>query len=141
MPVTSRECPVGLISLYGNGRKNIDIWGDELGFVSAGLKTGTIANHNLLSFGFNPAITDRDVFQLAWHVGRIKTLDEAWNRPSLDRYFVKRDWSFTVLVDGDRDLVDRNHLIRYRYLLGGSACIRIWIIWWTGLYHVCFGPP
>ncbi|KPP97066.1 MAG: hypothetical protein HLUCCA01_12270 [Bacteroidetes bacterium HLUCCA01] len=110
--------PVGLISLYGNGRKNIDIWGDELGFVSAGLKTGTIANHNLLSFGFNPAITDRDVFQLAWHVGRIKTLDEAWNRPSLDRYFVKRDWSFTVLIDGDRDLVDRNHLIRYRYLLG-----------------------
>ena len=112
--------PIGLISWYGNGRKHIDVWGNEQGFVNVGLKTGTQEIYNMISMGFNPTITDREVAQLSWHIGRFQTLDEAWIRPNLSNYFVKKDWSISVLVDDDTEKSTLNHQYAYRYLLGSK---------------------
>jgi hypothetical protein len=112
--------PLGLISLYGNGRKNLDIWVNEAGFVHAGFKTGTEEVYNMISVGYNPAITDRDVLSLGWTIGRHRSLTEAWNRPGLDDYFVNADLSFTKIVEGDDlDNIDKlNNLFTWRYLMG-----------------------
>ena len=112
--------PIGLISWYGNGRKNIDVWGNEQGFVNVGLKTGTHEIYNMISLGFNPAITDREVVQVGWHIGRYQTLEESWNRPGLTQYFVKKDFSATLMADDDSEVSTLNNQYSYRYLLGAQ---------------------
>ncbi|MCC5927478.1 MAG: hypothetical protein JJU41_13075 [Bacteroidetes bacterium] len=110
--------PIGFISWYGNGRKNIDIWGDELGFLNFGVKTGTREIYNMISLGIKSVGNGNEAAQLGWHLGRIQPLDEAWNRPALENYFVKRGWSATLMVDDDSAIETLNQQYAYSYLLG-----------------------
>jgi hypothetical protein len=115
--------PLGLVSLYGNGRKNLDLWVNEAGFVNAGFKTGTHEIYNMLSVGYNVGITDRDVLSLGWTIGRHRTLTEAWQRPGLDDYFVNADLSFTKIIEGDNlEGIDKlNNQFTWRYMLGRTV--------------------
>jgi hypothetical protein len=115
--------PLGLVSLYGNGRKNLDLWVNEAGFVNAGFKTGTHEIYNMLSVGYNMGITDRDVLSLGWTIGRHRTLTEAWLRPGLDDYFVNADLSFTKIIEGDNlEGIDKlNNQFTWRYMMGRTV--------------------
>jgi len=109
--------PVGLISYYGNGRKNIDAWSNETGFTHVGLKLGTREVYNMLSVGYNPFISGRDVWSVGWSIGFYRKLSFAWNNPSLENYFVIRDFSFHNIQEGDWSST-LNNQFSFRYLLG-----------------------
>jgi len=109
--------PVGLISYYGDGRKNLDVWTNETGFTHFGLKLGTREVYNMLSVGYNPFISGRDVWSVGWSIGHYRTLKDAWNRSSLENYFVVRDFTIQNLQDGSWSNT-LNNQISFRYLLG-----------------------
>jgi hypothetical protein len=109
--------PVGLISLYGNGRKNIDVWASDGGFTNIGLKLGTRHIYNMISVGFNPLITDRDVWTLGWTIGGYETLDVVWENPNLAGYFHHSDFTIRKISE-DGWTSDLNWLYSYRYMLG-----------------------
>jgi hypothetical protein len=109
--------PVGLISYYGNGRKNIDVWATDGGFTHLGLKLGTRHVYNMISAGYNPTITDRDVWTLGWTFGVYETLDEAWGNPRLRNYFHHSDFSVYHINDGEWT-DEMNTRFTYRYMLG-----------------------
>ncbi|HAC15561.1 MAG TPA: hypothetical protein DCE78_06405 [Bacteroidetes bacterium] len=109
--------PVGLISLYGNGRKQIDVWAADGGFTYAGFKTGTYDVYNMISIGYNPTITERDVWALAWSIGLHRPLDEVWEDARYEGYFLNQDFTIQHIQEGKyRD--DLNHIYSYKYLLG-----------------------
>jgi hypothetical protein len=109
--------PVGIISYYGNGRKNIDVWATDGGFTHMGLKLGTRHIYNMVSAGYNPTITDRDVWALGWTFGVYETLDEAWGNPRLGNYFHHSDFSVYHINDGEWT-DEMNTRFTYRYMLG-----------------------
>lgn len=117
---TFEGVPVGLISWYGDGRKNIDVWANDLGFVNVGLKTGTHRIHNMISLGYNTTITDREVWAFTWNVGDNRSLQEAWNRPESSSYFVKRDFSVQHIFDEEWFGSEMNRVYSYRYLIGNQ---------------------
>lgn len=109
--------PIGVLSIYGNGRKNIDTWTNETGFTHVGLKFGTTEVYNMISVGYNTFIDDRDIWSLGWSIGYYRTLDEAWDRPNLDDYFSIHDFTYQNIQDGEWS-AKLNNQISYRYLLG-----------------------
>jgi hypothetical protein len=109
--------PVGLISLYGNGRRNLDVWAADGGFMHLGFKTGTHSIYNMISIGYNPTITDRDVWALGWTIGAHRPLEEVWENERFTGYFLNQDLSIQHIQDGDFN-EGLNHLYSYRYLLG-----------------------
>lgn len=122
--------PVGLISYYGNGRKNLDLWFTDGGFTHLGLTLGTNPVYNKLSLGFNPLIGNRDVWSISWSIGSYRTLDDAWNRPRLRDYFSTHDFTFQRIFDGSWGSTP-NSILSYKYLLGKNVTPK------TALY---FGP-
>ena len=112
--------PVGLISYYGNGRKNLDLWFSDGGFTHLGLTLGTNPVYNKLSLGFNPLIGDRDVWSISWSIGSYRTLDDAWNRPNLRNYFSTHDFTIQRIFDGGWDDTP-NAIFSYKYLLGKNV--------------------
>ncbi len=114
--------PVGLISLYGDGRRQIDSWSSESGFVFAGLKTGTRHVYNTIGFGYLPTITDRDVFALSWSLGWVQPFNEAWDgaleRESLDRFKLIRDITIQHIQDDGWYKSDMSRIYSYRYMIG-----------------------
>lgn len=109
--------PFGLINWYGNGRKNIDAWIADGGFTQIGLKTGTRVYYNIFSFGYNPLITERDVWRIGWTFGSLRNLTEAWERPGRENYFRKSDISIYQHHEGGVT-TDMNQIYSYRYMLG-----------------------
>ena len=109
--------PVGLISLYGNGRKQIDVWAADGGFTYAGFKTGTHEVYNMISIGYNPTITERDVWALAWSIGLHRPLDEVWENARYEGYFLNQDFTIQHIQEG-KYREDLNHIYSYKYLLG-----------------------
>lgn len=109
--------PVGLISYYGDGRKNLDTWISDGGFTHFGINLGTKHIYNMISVGYNPLISDRDVWTLGWSIGSYRTLDDAWEKPQLSNYFSTHDFSFHRIFD-DGWSRTQNMLYSYRYLLG-----------------------
>lgn len=109
--------PVGLISLYGNGRKNFDLWVSDGGFTHFGFKTGTQSIYNMISIGYNPTITDRDVWALGWTIGAHRPLEEAWENERFTGYFLNQDFSVQHIQDGAYN-EGLNHIYSYRYLMG-----------------------
>jgi hypothetical protein len=110
--------PIGLISWYNNGRHQLDIWGSDGGMLYAGLKTGTREVYNMLSIGYNPTITTRDVWALAWSIGLHLDLDEAWDNPRYKGYYLNRDITIQHIQEGKYNEKSINHIYSYRYLLG-----------------------
>lgn len=116
--------PVGLVSLYGNGRKNIDVWASDGGFTHIGFKTGTKSVYNMISIGYNPTITERDVWALGWTIGSHRPLDEAWDNERFYGYFLNQDFSIQNIQDGKMFKENLNHIYSYRYLLGKEVTDR-----------------
>jgi hypothetical protein len=112
--------PFGLISYYENGRKNLDLWFTDGGFTHLGLTLGTSDIYNKISIGYNPLISDRDVWALSWSIGTYQTLDKAWNRPKLGEYFSTRDFTFQRIVDGKWSDAS-NAILSFKYLLGKNT--------------------
>jgi hypothetical protein len=122
--------PVGLVSYYGNGRKNIDTWMSDAGFQHMGIKLGTTSVYNMVSFGYNPFLKEREVWSLGWTIGSYTPLDEAWNHSRYEGYFRKRDFSIQNIQEGK--LHTRiNSIYSYRYLLGKDL---------TGGFGIYAGP-
>ncbi|WP_340104009.1 hypothetical protein [Rhodohalobacter sp. 8-1] len=109
--------PVGIVSYYGNGRKNLDLWFSDGGFTHLGLTLGTNPVYNKVSIGFNPLIGNRDVWSLSWSIGSYRTLDDAWNQPKLRDYFSTHDFTFQRIFDGSWSSTP-NAILSYKYLLG-----------------------
>lgn len=109
--------PVGLISLYGDGRKNVDIWTSEVGTTNVGLKLGTIEIYNMIFLGYNSALNNEDLWTFGWTIGSHKSLDEAWNNERFEGYFRMNDFTIQSLQDNDGDFWD-SRMISFRYLLG-----------------------
>lgn len=122
--------PIGLISYYGNGRKSLDLWMSDAGFQNIGLKLGTTRVYNMVSFGHNPFLTGRQVWTLGWTIGSYKPLDEAWEKPGLEGFFRKKDFSIQNVQEGSLS-TRLNSIYSYRYLLGRDI---------TGGYGIYAGP-
>lgn len=112
-----RGIPAGLISWYGNGRKNIDISFSDGGFTQIGLKTGTNTYYNTLSVGYNTFITDRDVWRVSWTIGSYRELSEWWEDSRFANFFRKKDFSIIENQEGNW-LRGVNRTLSYRYMLG-----------------------
>ena len=109
--------PVGLVSYYGNGRKNIDVWMSDGGFQNVGFKLGTTSFYNMLSFGYNPLLEDRNVWTIGWTLGSYTPLEDAWENERFAGYFRMRDLSIINVQEGSFS-TRVNTIYRYRYLLG-----------------------
>jgi hypothetical protein len=109
--------PIGLISYYGNGRKNIDTWMSDAGFQHVGVKLGTTSVYNMVSFGYNSFLSGREVWSLGWTIGSYSPLDEAWNDSRYEGYFRMRDFQFQNVQEG-RFSTRLNSIYSFRYLLG-----------------------
>lgn len=109
--------PIGLISYYGDGRKNIDVWMSDGGFQNVGIKLGTTSVYNMASIGFNPFITGRTVWTLGWTIGSYKPLEEAWEDEQFEGFFRMRDISIINVQEGSFS-TRINTIYRFRYLLG-----------------------
>jgi hypothetical protein len=109
--------PVGLVSLYGNGRKNIDVWFSDGGFTNIGFKTGTYEVHNMISVGYNTLIQDRDVWTLGWKIGLHRELDLLWKNDRFAGYFLNQEYSIQKINEG-KIADDVNSIYTYKYLLG-----------------------
>lgn len=110
--------PVGLISWYENGRHQLDVWANDGGMLYAGLKTGTHEVYNMISVGYNPTITDRDVWALAWSIGLHRPLDEVWENPRYAGYYLNQDFTVQHIQEGEYDDSSLNHIYSLRYLFG-----------------------
>ncbi len=109
--------PVGLISLYGDGRHNIDVWTTDGGFSHVGLKLGTKHIYNMVSIGYNPLINDRDVWSLGWTIGSYRDLVERWGDSKYDGYFSKSDFTIKNIQEG-RAAISLDNMYTYRFMLG-----------------------
>ncbi len=108
--------PIGFISYYGNGRKNIDVRFSDGGFTDIGITLGTHRVYNSALFGYN-TLLDRDVFRIGLAVGIEKNIQDSFERWRDDTIFVNQEFSVTHQFENEwsRDL---NLIYSYKYLLG-----------------------
>ena len=113
--------PIGLISYFrDNGRLESDLWINDAGFVNVGLKTGVDKAYNMISVGYNPTITDRDVWQVGLSLGI--------NR-STDKLLIYEDYSFFRVNEGEWS-GDTNNTFKFRYLVGKE--VTDWFSFYAG---------
>jgi hypothetical protein len=112
--------PVGFISWYDDGRKNIDIHTNETGFIYAGLKTGTMDIYNMISIGYNVLHTNRDIWSTAWSIGDFRYMDEAWGTDGPTNNFIMRDLTISQIHDGEWFGKNFSRTYTYRYLFGSE---------------------
>ena len=99
--------PVGLISYYEEGRSDLDLWTSDGGFVNYGVKLGTDDVYNMISIGYNAALS-REVWQLGWSIGSLK---------EFKTHFRYNDFSVFKINEGEWTS-DLNMLFKYRLLFG-----------------------
>ncbi|SMO66848.1 hypothetical protein [Gracilimonas mengyeensis] len=108
--------PIGLISLYGNGRKNMDVRYSDGGFTDIGITLGTYRVYNAAILGYNTSL-DRDVYRVGMAVGLEKNIQDAfenWNDKSM---YVNQE--FSVLHHFEDEWSDKlNLLYSYKYHIG-----------------------
>ena len=109
--------PVGLISIYGDGRKNVDFWATEAGFLHAGLKLGTMDIYNMVSVDGNGALNSEDLWSIGWTIGSHAPLEDAWSNDRFEGYFRMKDFSIRS-IQGEEEDIWETHQYTYRYLLG-----------------------
>jgi len=108
--------PIGLISLYGNGRKNIDLRYTDGGFAEYTFTTGTYRVYNMAILGYNTAL-DRDVFRVGIGAGLERNIVDVYPRLDFPSVFINQELS---LVHNFEDKWDRktNMILSYRFLVG-----------------------
>jgi len=107
---------VGFLSLYGNGRKNIDIRYSDAGFTDIGITTGTHRIYNMAIFGYNTSL-DRNVYRVGVGVGLEKNINDSFKKVESDQLFVNQE--LTVLHHFEEEWSRKTNLIfSYKYLVG-----------------------
>lgn len=107
---------VGMLSLYGNGRKNIDLRYSDAGFADFGITTGTHRVYNMAIFGYNTSL-DRNVYRIGLGVGLEKNINDSFKKIESDQLFVNQE--FTVLHHFEEEWSRKTNLIfSYKYMLG-----------------------
>jgi hypothetical protein len=108
--------PIGLFSLYGNGRKNLDLRIHDAGFTEVGLNLGTYRVNNMLIFGYNQFIPD-PVYRIGWAIGVEQRASDHYPRMRSDDYYLNREFSITHQFEGDYDKT-LNLIYSYRHSIG-----------------------
>jgi hypothetical protein len=108
--------PIGLISLYGNGRKNIDIRFSDGGFTDIGLTLGTYRVYNTAIFGYN-TLLDRDAYRVGLAVGLEKNISDSFENWEDESMYVNQEFAVTHQFEQEwsRDL---NLIYSYKFLIG-----------------------
>lgn len=108
--------PIGLISYYGNGRKNIDVRFSDGGFTDIGLTLGTHRVYNSAIFGYN-TLLDRDVYRVGLAVGLEKNIQDSFENWRNETMYVNQEFAVTHQFENEwsRDL---NLIYSYKFLIG-----------------------
>lgn len=108
--------PVGLISFYGNGRKNIDTRFSVGGFTDIGITLGTHRVYNSLLLGYN-TLLNRNVYRFGLAVGLEKNISDSFKNWKSESVFVNQE--FAVTHQFEEKWSDKLNLIySYKYLFG-----------------------
>ncbi len=108
--------PVGFISFYGNGRKNIDARFSDGGFTDIGITLGTHRVYNSLLLGYN-TLLNRDVYRFGLAVGLEKNISDSFKNWESESVFVNQE--FAVTHQFEEKWSDKLNLIySYKFLLG-----------------------
>lgn len=108
--------PVGFISYYGNGRKNIDVRFSDGGFTDVGLTLGTHRVYNSAIFGYN-TLLGRDAYRFGLAVGLEKNIQDSFEKWENETMYVNQEFAVTYQFEQEwsRDL---NLIYSYKFLLG-----------------------
>lgn len=107
---------LGLFSIYGNGRKNIDVRFSDAGFTDFAITTGTHRFYNAAIFGINPLI-DRNIYRVGAAFGLEKNINDSFRSIESDQLFVNQE--FSVLHHFEDSWNKKTNLIfSYKYLIG-----------------------
>jgi hypothetical protein len=108
--------PVGLISLYGNGRKNVDVRFSDGGFTDIGLTLGTYRVYNSVIFGYN-TLLERDVYRIGLAVGLEKNINDSFRNWENESMYVNQEFALTHQFENEwsRKL---NLIYSYKFLIG-----------------------
>ncbi|WP_020402977.1 hypothetical protein [Gracilimonas tropica] len=108
--------PIGLISYYGNGRKNIDVRFSDGGFTDLGITLGTHRVYNSAILGYN-TLLDRNVYRIGLAVGLEKNIQDSFRNWQNETMYVNQE--FAVTHQFEEKWSDRLNLIySYKFLLG-----------------------
>ncbi|WP_018126474.1 hypothetical protein [Balneola vulgaris] len=108
--------PVGLISLYGNGRKNFDVRYSDGGFTDIGINLGTYRVYNMAILGYNTSL-DRNVYRLGLAVGLEKHINDSFEKIDDNSLFVNQE--FSVVHHFEEKWTKKTNLIyAYKFLVG-----------------------
>jgi len=108
--------PIGFISYYGNGRKNVDVRFSDGGFTDIGLTLGTHRVYNSAIFGYN-TLLDRDVYRVGLAVGLEKNVTDSFENWKNETVYVNQE--FSVLHHFENEWrEDLNLIYSYKFLLG-----------------------
>ena len=108
--------PVGVISYYGNGRKNIDVRFSDGGFTDIGLTLGTHRVYNSALFGYN-TLLDRDVYRVGLAVGLEKNIGDSFQNWENETLFVNQEIAVTHQFENEWSK-DLNLIYSYKFLIG-----------------------
>jgi hypothetical protein len=108
--------PIGFISYYGNGRKNIDVRFSDGGFTDLGITLGTHRVYNSAIFGYNPLL-DRDVYRVGIAVGLEKNISDSFRKWENETMYVNQEFSILHHFE-DEWREDLNLIYSYKFLLG-----------------------
>ncbi len=108
--------PIGFISLYGNGRKNIDFRFSDAGFSEYTFTSGTHRVYNMAIFGYN-TLLDRNVYRIGMGVGLEKNIQDSFAKIKDKSMFVNQEFS---VVHNFEDKWSRktNLIFSYKFLVG-----------------------
>lgn len=113
---TFEGAPVGLVSLYGNGRKNFDVRFTDGGFTDFAFTTGTYRVYNMLYLGTN-VMLDREVYRVGWGIGLERNIKDIFPRANNSTLFVNQEFNVAHHFEGDWDKT-LNLIYSFKYLFG-----------------------
>lgn len=105
---------IGLVSWYGNGRKNVDIRYSDSGFLDMGFTTGTHRLYNQISVGFVPQ--ESNVFKLGGSIGFVFDMRDRFSGISKDNWTVTHELSLYQYME-DKWHRQNTKQFTYRYLI------------------------
>jgi hypothetical protein len=108
--------PIGFISLYGNGRKNIDVRFSDGGFTDIGLNLGTYRVYNMAIFGYN-TLLNRNVYRFGLAVGLEKNIQDSFEKWSNETMYVNQEFAITHQFE-EKWSRKLNLIYSYKFLVG-----------------------
>ena len=105
---------IGLVSWFGNGRKNVDIRYSDGGFLDMGFTTGTHRLYNQISVGFVPQ--ESNVFKLGGSIGLVFDMRDRFSGISMDNWTDTHELSLYQYME-DKWNRQNTKQFTYRYLI------------------------